>query len=75
MTTRTDLFEAIARMVQARSADNVCAVVIARVQRYSDLAATFGYETLDRVSDAMETQCGARCAPSIRYTASAKARS
>jgi diguanylate cyclase len=55
MTTRTDLFEAIARMVRARSADDVCAVMVARVQRYSDLAATFGYETLDRVSDAMET--------------------
>jgi len=54
MTTRTDLFEAIARMVRARGADDVCAVMIARVQRYGDLAATFGYETLDRVSDAME---------------------
>ena len=42
-------------MVRVRSADDVCAVMVARVQRYSDLAATFGYETLDRVSDAMET--------------------
>src|SRR6478609_9379335 len=54
MTTRTDLFEAIAQMVRARSTDGVCAVLIARVPRYGDLAATFGYDTLDRVSDALE---------------------
>ncbi len=55
MTTRADLFEAIARMVRTRSADNVCAVLIARIPRYGELAATFGYATLDRVQDAMQS--------------------
>jgi diguanylate cyclase (GGDEF)-like protein len=54
MTTRTGLFEAIARMVEARSDGHVCAVLIARVPRYGELAATFGYATLDRVADAMQ---------------------
>jgi EAL domain-containing protein (putative c-di-GMP-specific phosphodiesterase class I)/GGDEF domain-containing protein len=54
MTTRTDLFEAIALMVGALTDDNVCAVLIARVPRYGELAATFGYRTLDRVEDAMQ---------------------
>ena len=47
MTTRTVLFEAIARMVEARGDGRVCAVLIARVPRYGELAATFGYATLD----------------------------
>ena len=54
MTTRTGLFEAIARMVGARSEGDVCAVLIARVPRYAELLATFGYATVDRVADAME---------------------
>jgi len=54
MTTRTGLFEAIARMVGARSEGDVCAVLIARVPRYDELLATFGYATVDRVADAME---------------------
>jgi diguanylate cyclase (GGDEF)-like protein len=54
MTTRTDVFEAIARMLAARSGEDVAAVLIARVQRYGELAATFGYATLDRVEDAIE---------------------
>jgi len=54
MTTRTDVFEAIARMVDARRGDDVAAVLIARVPRYGELAAAFGYATLDRVEDAMQ---------------------
>jgi diguanylate cyclase (GGDEF)-like protein len=54
MTTRTGLFDAIARMVETRSDGKVCAVLVARVPRYGELAATFGYATLDRVADAMQ---------------------
>jgi len=54
MTTRTALFEAIARMVAARNDGSVCAVLIARVPRYGELAATFGYATLDQVEDGIE---------------------
>jgi diguanylate cyclase len=54
MTTRTDVFEAIARMVGARNGEDVSAVLIARMPRYGELAATFGYATLDRVEDAIE---------------------
>ena len=41
-------------MVDARGDDDVCAVLIARVPRYGELAATFGYATLERVEDAIE---------------------
>jgi len=54
MTTRAALFDAIARMVETRGDGEVCAVLIARVPRYAELAATFGYATLDRVADAVE---------------------
>jgi len=54
MTTRTALFEAIARMVATLGEAKVCAVLIARVPRYGELAATFGYATLDRVADGIE---------------------
>ncbi len=41
-------------MVDARGAEDVAAVLVARVSRYGELAATFGYATLDRVEDAMQ---------------------
>ncbi|HET7924370.1 MAG TPA: diguanylate cyclase, partial [Rhodanobacteraceae bacterium] len=54
MTTRAVLFDAIARMVETRRDADVSAVLIARMPRYGELAATFGYATLERVADAMQ---------------------